>query len=304
MGKHKRKGANMNTKQGKPDAAVIPIGAEAPVDAKALLDMAKQGKGSTEAAAALKQVLTEATAEAKPYYGLSVNLIVKHDQPEGDLKSFLDHLPRGYEVVVVITCPDAEGERLEIVADEQQPDGIGRLVIAKWHYTGAFHFGNARNAALSLSTRDWVLWLDIDDRLHSGWDVLQELPSVPAGVAGIFCGCYGYQTLPADTAGSNYYAAEQLRIFRRYEGLQWAGWVHEQILPAIKRLGYTTTKMPLLIEHLGYAVDSAAMLDKYKRNMELLLLECIHGNKSDRRFYLKYLAGTIQTYLDNTKQEE
>lgn len=251
------------------------------------------------------------TLEPEPFTSLSINLIVKHDQPQEDVTAFLDHLPRGYEVVVVITKPIAidEGQDwvepyTELLSETEQPDGKGLLRFVRWNYYGAFHFGKARNVALQHSTRDWVLWLDIDDRVKGDWDLLQELANVPAGVAGIYCGLAGYQLLPADAEGSNFYTAEQLRIFRRYSGLQWTGWVHEQILPSILSNGYTTSKMPLLIEHLGYAVDSAAMLEKYKRNMELLLCEVTTNTGKDRRFYLKYLAGTIQTYLQQTKHED
>lgn len=270
-----------------------------------LPDIAQEAT-TPESVVAPLDLLTE-----QPFTNLSINCIVKHDQPQEDIRQFLDQLPRGYEVVMIVTKPialeesqDWQQDYVEPMIEQQQPDGNGVLKMLRWNYWGEFHFGNARNVALAHSTRDWVLWLDIDDRIKGGWDLLQELANVPAGVAGVFCGVAGFQLLPANSEGSNFYTAEQLRIFRRYSCLQWAGWVHEQILPSILGAGYTTTKMPLLIEHLGYAVDTAAMLEKYRRNMELLLLEVTTNKGKDRRFYLKYLAGTIQTYLDQTKQEE
>lgn len=63
-----------------------------------------------------------------------------------------------------------------------------------------------------------------------------------------------------------------VRLFPRLEGVRWTFKVHEQILPALRRLGVEVQWTDIVIRHTGYA-DRALRAKKLDRDTRILLGE-------------------------------
>jgi tetratricopeptide (TPR) repeat protein len=78
----------------------------------------------------------------------------------------------------------------------------------------------------------------------------------------------------------------QVRIFPNLPSLRFENRVHEQIAPSIERAGIVIESMDILIRHTGYH-EINDTLDKYRRNLSILLEELKAGNiSSSQRFFI------------------
>jgi hypothetical protein len=64
---------------------------------------------------------------------------------------------------------------------------------------------------------------------------------------------------------------DHVRLFRNHPELRWSGRVHEQTLPAIRRLGHEIRWSGVVIHHTGYQ-DPALRRRKLQRDLRLLRL--------------------------------
>lgn len=131
-------------------------------------------------------------------------------------------------------------------------------------------FAAARNESLRHATGNWAFWLDADDRIDA---INQErvrrlFAGLPDDNVGYVMTC---RCLPKTPTGSAT-LVEHVRLFRNDPRIRWEHRVHEQILPAIRRLGGTVEWTDVVIEHAGY-VDAALQQRKLERNLCLLQLE-------------------------------
>lgn len=241
------------------------------------------------------------------YSNVSVNLIVGAEQIPA-LNSYLQSLPAGWEVVVCLNKPSGSHEESERIGKVETLDNGTVLKLVEYEYAGSspleFHFANARNVALKHSTRKWIFWLDIDDRLNpSDFPAFNDLKGLAAGIGGVECGTYGFSMPFNEDEKGEYYNSPHVRIFRRDSGALWQYGIHEQIGAAITRQGYKIVQMPIGIEHLGYQCSKAEYVKKLERNVSLLLRE-LQGRVTDPEYnvHLRYLAGNTKQLLD-LKQE-
>src|SRR5262249_3256833 len=150
-------------------------------------------------------------------------------------------------------------------------------------------FSAARNAALEHATSDWIFWLDADDRIDAANRAkLQTLLAAlkDENVAySMKCVC-----LP-DANDGDATAVDHIRLFRNHPGIRWEHRVHEQILPAIRRLGGEVRFADVAIQHTGYC-DPALRGRKLQRDLRLLQLEC--GELPDHPFTLFNLGSVYQ----------
>ncbi|MCS6850302.1 MAG: glycosyltransferase [Gemmataceae bacterium] len=168
-----------------------------------------------------------------------------------------------------------------IVVDTGSTDRT-KEVAAQWgarvfEYPWNDDFAAARNEALRRTSCGWVFWLDADDRidainrarLQRLFSVVRALPPRPGQPSPAFmmtCLCW-----QAD-GNAPCRVVEHPRLFRNHPSLQWVGRVHEQILPALQRLGCVAETTDIVIEHRGYA-DAAQFRRKQERNLRLLQLQ-------------------------------
>ncbi len=148
-------------------------------------------------------------------------------------------------------------------------------------------FAAARNEGLRHVTRPWALWLDADDSLDD--DNRRALQAL-FGRLGDEVDAYAMKVrsrLGPDQGPAR--LLDQVRLFRNLPLIRWEYRVHEQILPAIQRLGGCVRWADVAIDHGGYRV-SATRRRKLERNLRLLRMD--HAERPDDSFTLFNLGWT------------
>jgi glycosyltransferase involved in cell wall biosynthesis len=149
-------------------------------------------------------------------------------------------------------------------------------------------FAAARNECLRHARGKWILWVDADDRLDS--DNRERLSAVLASL-GDELDAYAMKVRSVlDAQRSSFRLLDQVRLFRNLPGVLWHYRVHEQILPAVNRLGGAVRWADVIIDHVGY-VNAEARRGKLQRN--LALLEKDHADCPDDGFTLFNLGWTL-----------
>jgi len=120
-------------------------------------------------------------------------------------------------------------------------------------------FSAARNAALALCTRPWVLVLDADERL----------PAAAGEVLAAWtrsCRYDGYWLARDNHApdGTRLFGDQVLRLFRNLPEIRFTGAVHESVAPAIAARGGRTAQLPLTLRHAAVRLDPVKS-DRYLR---------------------------------------
>ncbi len=150
-------------------------------------------------------------------------------------------------------------------------------------------FAAARNESLRHATGDWIFWLDADDRLDDA--NRQRLRNLLASLHEDATAYVMKVRSGSNRAGGSATEVDHVRLFRRHPALAWQYRVHEQILPAIRRLGGQVHWTDIVIEHTGYE-DPALSQRKLMRNLHLLQLE--DAERPDDPFTLFNLGWTYQ----------
>ena len=146
---------------------------------------------------------------------------------------------------------------------------IARAYGAKiGHFEWNDRFDDARNAALSLCSGDWIISLDADERLVAHhWAKVREISkTAPMDCQGIFFTCLSGTPGPVDES-------PVLRMFRRQPWLRWEGRVHEEVGMTIQRNRGNLGQSQVCIVHDGYQAELVKSKNKWERNERLLLLE-------------------------------
>jgi glycosyltransferase involved in cell wall biosynthesis len=135
------------------------------------------------------------------------------------------------------------------------------------HRTWCDDFSWARNEALAMATKRWILVLDADERLVPATaEALRRLGSVPAHLTGLWLRC---RNLVDDYKGSGAMTNVLLRIFPNHPRLRFCNAVHEFISLDASPYGADARPTALEIEHRGYLSDVIAARGKARRNLEL-----------------------------------
>jgi glycosyltransferase involved in cell wall biosynthesis len=138
-------------------------------------------------------------------------------------------------------------------------------------------FARARNEAIRHATGDWIFWLDADDRVDPQnrerlQRVFSQLPR--KRIVG-----YSMSVECVATHGASPTVVDHVRLFPRHSGLRWEYRVHENILPAINRLGGEIVWTDVTIHHYGY-LDSG-LRDRKRRRDHALLAKNLEESPDD-----------------------
>lgn len=189
---------------------------------------------------------------------VSLCMIVRNE--EHNLRSCLTPVARLVDEVVVVDTGSTDGTKARAA------EFGARVIDFKW----CDDFAAARNESLRWATRDWVMWLDADDRLDAA--NLQRLAELLTTLGdeehAYFMNTVSGPQLSQDTAVT----VPHCRLFRRHPQVRWARRVHEQIVPSIERLGHQLVCSDVCIQHIGYQ-DAALYHRKANRNLRLLRME-------------------------------
>ncbi len=132
-------------------------------------------------------------------------------------------------------------------------------------------FATARNFSLEAAQGDWVISLDIDERIAP-----QDFEQLRAAAKGDRH-CYllpqwNYYDRPEhqewqpvtgrypvmEQGHTGFFLADQYRFLPVMPGLRWAGCVHEDMSAALAKLGMSPQKIDVVIHHYGYVQSAEA----------------------------------------------
>jgi len=164
--------------------------------------------------------------------------------------------------------------------------GFGARVV---EFPWIDNFAAARNASLEAATGDWIFWMDADDRLDEAnrsklRNVFGSLTD-EIGAYSMKCLC-----LPDPLRGTST-LVDHIRLFRNHPKIRWQYRVHEQILPAVRRLAGKVRFADVVIQHIGYQ-DPVLRKCKLERDLRILQLE--HAEQQDDPFTLFNLGSIHQ----------
>lgn len=189
---------------------------------------------------------------------ISLTMIVRNE--EANLPACLESAADVVDEIIVVDTGSTDGTKAAA-----QRFGA-RLVDFPW----CDDFAAARNEALKHASGDWVFWLDADDRLD------EENRARFRALAGRLTdelAVWLFQCINVSAGGGGTATSlEQGRLFRRDPRVWWQYRVHEQIVPAIERLGGATHRGDVVVRHVGY-VDAATRRAKLQRDLRLLALD-------------------------------
>jgi tetratricopeptide (TPR) repeat protein len=129
-------------------------------------------------------------------------------------------------------------------------------------------FAWARNEALALATKRWILVLDADEELDApSRDVVRSLRTVPACLSGLWIRC---KNLSDDYKGSGASSHSLVRFFPNNGRIRYFSPVHEFITLDGKSTGLDARNSPLSITHYGYLSEIVKLRKKSERNLALV----------------------------------
>ena len=156
-------------------------------------------------------------------------------------------------------------------------------------------FAAARNAALARATGDYAFWLDADDRLEP--DQRERLRRLfdglrPGDAAYVVrCSC------DPDPKGGGATVVDHIRLFPIREDVRWTYRVHEQILPALRRVGVDVRWTDAVVRHVGY---NEPKLRRRKLERDRLILESEIEDRPGDPFIL-FNLGSIALEVDDPR---
>jgi tetratricopeptide (TPR) repeat protein len=95
---------------------------------------------------------------------------------------------------------------------------------------------------------------------------------------------------PGEAARSDVTVVDHVKLFRNLPEVRFEGRIHEQVLPAIRRLGGAVAWTDLHVSHSGYDHSPAGQERKKQRDLKLLHLE--HAERGEHPFTLFNLGMT------------
>ncbi|MHB0869709.1 MAG: glycosyltransferase family 2 protein [Chloroflexota bacterium] len=140
-------------------------------------------------------------------------------------------------------------------------------------------FAAARNESLCHATREWIFWLDADDRLSPG--AVAQLKRAAASNR-----ADAYMCLVASSeADGKQNTVEHIRLFKNGLGIRFWGGIHETVAPDLARLGSTVAATDIVVQHTGYE-SPERVRQKSARNLPVIEQEISrHPDQVDLLFY-------------------
>lgn len=128
-------------------------------------------------------------------------------------------------------------------------------------------FAWARNEALAMATRRWILILDADERLvPETAAALRALGRVPAHLTGLWVRC---KNLVDDFKGTGTVTNALVRVFPNHPRLRFRNPIHEFVTLDGSPYGTTAVPTELEIEHRGYLSEVMESRGKAQRNLAM-----------------------------------
>jgi glycosyltransferase involved in cell wall biosynthesis len=210
--------------------------------------------------------------------GVSLTMIVKNE--ESNIAACLESVRDLVDEIVVVDTGSTDATK-SIAA------GFGAKVF---DFEWIDDFAAARNESLRHATREWIFWLDADDRLdEENRGKLRALFSeLPAANVAYKMKCLSLYDVPY--CGTTTTVCDQVRLFRNDARIRWKYRCHENISRAVVEAGDEIQSYDVVILHIGYQ-DPNHRLHKLPRNLRLLQLDN-HERPNDPQT-LEGIGGTL-----------
>lgn len=167
-----------------------------------------------------------------------------------------------------------------------------------FHFPWCDDFSAARNESLRHARGEWLFWMDADDTIdETNGRKLRQLAyqehdtSIGGYVMQVHC--------PAGDGASDYTAVDHLKLFRNRSEMQFEGRIHEQILPAIRRIGDEIAWTDIFVTHSGSDQSAEGRRKKHERDLRILHLD--NRERPDHPFVLFNLG---MTYADMGRHDQ
>lgn len=188
---------------------------------------------------------------------LSVATICKNEMP--NVQGFVSSWSEVADEIIIVDTGSKDGTLALLRAMELTNPKL-RIYTHEWQQD----FSAARNYASSLCLGTWILWADMDDRIH-----LDSIPRIRELVRTRDC-AYAFQ-IASDVGDGNWHRFMQVRMFPNLPSLKFYGVIHETLDIALKNAELPVfADENVMVAHLGYA-DENTKKQKAVRNLDLLL---------------------------------
>lgn len=161
---------------------------------------------------------------------------------------------------IVILDTGSDDNTVKLLAEHE----LSNPKLRVHHYAWRNDFSAARNHAASLASGNWILWADMDDRMHrpSIHDVRQFANGEPRILV--------FQ-VASDVGNGCWHRFLQARMYPARTSVQFEGAVHESIEKSAARCGLQFDVQDcVVIAHLGYN-DPEVKRRKAVRNLDILM---------------------------------
>jgi GT2 family glycosyltransferase/2-polyprenyl-3-methyl-5-hydroxy-6-metoxy-1,4-benzoquinol methylase/tetratricopeptide (TPR) repeat protein len=155
---------------------------------------------------------------------------------------------------------------------DETPAVCARLGARVYHFPWVDNFAAARNESVRHARGRWFFWMDSDDTIDPDRGRrLRELaysagdPSILGYVVQVRC--------PGATAADGVTVVDHVKLIRNRPDLRFEGRIHEQVLPAIRRVGGEVAWTDLFVTHSGYDHSPEGQTRKLTRDLRLLHLD-------------------------------
>ncbi len=180
-----------------------------------------------------------------------------------------------------------------IVVDTGSTDDtveIARSMGARvFHIPWTGDFSAARNESLRHATKEWILWLDADNRLTP-----EAVAQIKAAVASGCSDCFGCR-VSSPLADGTVSVTEYLLLFRNGLGVHFRGAIHESIMPTLLSRGLRLAHTDIPVQHLGYETPQLSQR-KSARNLSILNREM---ERCPDDLNLLFYRGQARFHLDD-----
>jgi O-antigen biosynthesis protein len=185
---------------------------------------------------------------------------------------------------------------------DQTPSIATALGAKVFHYPWPDSFSEARNESIRHASGDWIFWMDSDDVIdrNCGQKLRSLLNPISSSTLGYVMQvrCPG----PGEFGHMDLTIVDHVKLFRNRPELRFEGRIHEQILPAIRRVGGEIEWTDLFVTHSGYDHTPNGQKRKIERDLKLLHLEL--SEQSEHPFTLFNLGMTYSNIGEHTKAIE
>ena len=216
---------------------------------------------------------------------LSLCMIVRDN--EDTIEACLDSIyPWVDEIIIVDTG-----------STDATPEICRRFGARMFDFPWCDDFSAARNVSLEPARGEWVFWMDSDDTIDQ--DQGQRLRELAYGDHAPDCHGYVVQVKCPSSVPGQMTVVDHVKLIRNRPELRFEHRIHEQILPAIRRLNGDVAFTDIFVVHSGSDQTPEVRQRKLERDFRILKLDL--EARPDHPFVLFNLG---MTYEDAGEYEE